>query len=194
MEDTTVEVKLTDGRTVRGRLAGADDKTATIVSTDGTVVPVALVDATEIREVAPVAPPKPVTPPLPPPTLDPRDADRVDALAQRYGAGYDKPKGEKMHTAGSVLVALGVTQMIVSGGLGIAWLALDDGTALFAPGIGLLIGGLATVAVGGPLMRKGKERRQTYYAWLHQQSLQSRFTPAPLMLRGGGGVSFRLAF
>jgi small nuclear ribonucleoprotein (snRNP)-like protein len=196
MQDASIEVKLRDGRTVRGRLAGSDDKTATVVAADGEVVSVALKDATELREVAPPAPPAPAAPPPPPPTLDTKDAPRVQELEQRYGARYTKPKGKAMHNAGSALVALGITQLIISGGLGIATLALDGDEVLAAPGIGLLISGLVTVAVGGPLMGKGKRRRVAYYDWLHQQSLrdQARVTPGALTLRGGGGLSLRVAF
>ena len=85
---------------------------------------------------------------------------------------------------------------VISGGLGIATLALDGDEFLAAPGIGLLISGLVTVAVGGPLMGKGKRRRTAYYDWLHQQSLrdQARVTPRAPTLRGGGGLSLRVVF
>ena len=77
MHDTSIEVKLRDGRTIRGRLAGSDDKTATVVAPGGEGVSVALKDAVELREVAPPAPPPPAAPPPPPPTLDTKDAPRV---------------------------------------------------------------------------------------------------------------------
>ncbi|MBL9099489.1 MAG: hypothetical protein JNL82_00960 [Myxococcales bacterium] len=120
----------------------------------------------------------------------------MQALEQRYGANYTSPKGKAMHNAGSALVALGITQLVISGGLGIATLALDGDEFLAAPGIALLVSGLVTVAVGGPLMGKGKRRRTAYYDWLHQQSLrdQARVTPGALTLRGGGGLSLRVAF
>jgi hypothetical protein len=199
MHDASIEVKLRDGRTIRGRLAGSDGKTATIVATGGEVVSLALKDATELREVAPPAPPPPAAPappPPPPPTLDTKDAPRVQELERRYGANYTSPKGKAMHNAGSALVALGITQLIISGGLGIATLALDGDEFLAAPGIGLLVSGLVTVAVGGPLMGKGKRRRTAYYDWLYQQSLrdQARVMPGALTLRGGGGLSLRVAF
>jgi len=86
---------------MRGRLAGSDDKTATVVAAGGEVVSVALKDATELREVAPPAAPPPAAPPTPPPTLATKDVPRVQELEQRYGAKYTEPKGKAMHNAGA---------------------------------------------------------------------------------------------
>lgn len=191
LKDAWVEVVLRDGGVVQGRLAGSDDSTATIVEKSGQVRALPIADALELRQVA--APPAP--PPPAPLTLDARDAPRVAALEAEFGATYTKPKGKKMHTAGSIVLSLGLTQAVLGVGFGIvAALSQDD---LFrATSIGLLLSGGVTIAVGAPLMVKGKKRRLEYYKWLHQQSLgnQTRVVPGFAPLRGGGGVTLRVAF
>lgn len=156
-----------DGQTVRGRLAGSDDKTATIVSQSGDVVPLEILNAAALKQVTP--------PPLPPPaqplTFDAKDADRVASLEKRHGASYGAPNGKKMHTAGAVVLSLGLTQLVFGVGLGVVALLTDDGEVFGRASIGLLLSGGVTVAVGAPLAVKGKKRRRKYYDWLQQQEL-----------------------
>ena len=175
-----------DGRTVRGRLAGSDENTATVVEKTGQVISIAIIDATNLTETTPPVP-------TPPPTLEARDAPRVAMLERDFGDRYSKPKGKKMHTAGSVVLSLGITQAVLGVGFGVV--AAISGDELFgATSIGLLLGGGVTIAVGAPLYVKGKKRRLEYYRWLHQQSLAARISPGFLAVRGGGGPSIRIAF
>ena len=192
LKNSRVEVSMADGRTVRGRLAGSDDTTATVVGPSGEVLPLAIRDAVGLKQVAP-PPPPPASQPL---TLDAKDAARVSALEQRYGAAYSEPKGSKMHTAGAVVLSLGLTQVVIAVGLGVAALALDDAEVLGKASLGLLFSGAVTVAVGAPLAVKGKKRRLKYYDWLHRQEVggQARVTPSFAPLRSGGGLSLRVAF
>ncbi|MCY0989720.1 hypothetical protein OV203_41215 [Nannocystis sp. ILAH1] len=191
LKDAWIEVSLRDGGVVQGRLAGSDDRTATIVEKSGHVRALAIADALELRQVA--APPAP--PPPAPLTLEAKDAARVAALEKQYGAGYTKPKGKKMHTAGSVILSLGLTQAVLGVGFGIVT-ALSQDDVFRATSIGLLISGGITIAVGIPLMVKGRERRLDYHEWLQQQSLggQARVVPGITPLRGGGGVNLRISF
>lgn len=181
-----------DGRIVRGRLAGSDDKTATVVSQSGDVVPLEIQDAVALKQVTPPTPP----PPAKPLTLDAKDADRVAALEQRYGAAYGAPKGKKMHTAGAVVLSLGLTQLVLGVGLGVVALLTEDDEVFRRASIGLLLSGGVSVAVGAPLAVKGKKRRRKYYDWLQQQELggQARITPRFAPMRGGGGFSLHIAF
>ncbi|MDC0722477.1 hypothetical protein [Nannocystis bainbridge] len=191
LKDAWVEVTLRDGGAVRGRLAGSDDSRATIVERSGQVRALAIADAVKLRQVeAPPAPPPPA-----PLTLEAKDAARVAALETEFGAAYTKPKGKKMHTAGSIVLSLGLTQAVLGVGFGIV-AALSQDDVFRATSIGLLISGGVTIAVGAPLMVKGKKRRLEYYKWLYQQSLgnQSRVVPGFTPLRGGGGVTLRVAF
>jgi small nuclear ribonucleoprotein (snRNP)-like protein len=192
LKDTWVEVTTHDGRVVRGRLAGSDDTTATIVSQSGEVVPLEIKDAVALKQVTPPTPP----PPTQPVTLEAKDAGRVAALEQRYGAGYGQPKGKKMHTAGAVVLSLGLTQAVLGVGLGIVSLAFGGDEVFGRASVGLLLSGGVAVAVGAPLTVKGKARRRQYYDWLHQQEIrgQARFTPGYVPLRSGGGLSMRIAF
>ena len=192
LKNAWVEVSMADGRTVRGRLAGSDDTTATVVRPSGEVVSLAIRDAIGLKQVAP-PPPPPASQPL---TLDAKDSDRAAALEQRYGAAYSEPKGNKMHTAGAVVLSLGLTQVIIAVGLGVAALALDDAEVLGKTSLGLLLSGGVTVAVGAPLAVKGKKRRLKYYDWLHRQEVggQARVAPSFVPLRSGGGLSVRVAF
>jgi hypothetical protein len=86
-------------------------------------------------------------------------------------------------------------QLVLSLGLGIATIATED-EVFGRASIGLLVSGLVHVVVGAPLTVKGKRRRLTYYDWLHKQEMrdQARLVPGFVPLRGGGGMSLRLAF
>ena len=192
MKNSWVEVTTREGQVVRGRLAGSDDTTATVVIKSGEVVPLQLQDAVALKQVAP-PPPPPSAQPL---TLEAKDADRVAGLEQRYGADYGAPKGKKLHTAGAVVLSLGLTQVVIGVGLGVVSLIGGGDDVLGGAGLGLLLSGGVTCAVGGPLMVKGKTRRREYYDWLHQQELrgQARLAPGFVRLRGGAGLSMRLAF
>ena len=147
LKDTWVEVTTHDGRVVRGRLAGSDDTTATIVSQSGEVVPLEIKDAVALKQVTPPTPP----PPTQPVTLEAKDAGRVAALEQRYGAAYGQPKGKKMHTAGAVVLSLGLTQAVLGVGLGIVSLAFGGDEVFGRASLGLLLSGGVAVAVGAPL-------------------------------------------
>lgn len=192
LKNSWVEVTTREGQVVRGRLAGSDDTTATIVIKSGEVVPLQLRDAVALKQVA-APPPPPSAQPL---TLEAKDADRVAGLEQRYGAAYGAPKGKKLHTAGAVVLSLGLTQVVIGVGLGVVSLIGGGDDVLGGAGLGLLLSGGVTCAVGGPLMVKGKTRRREYYDWLHQQEMrgQARLAPGFVHLRGGGGLSMRLAF
>ena len=113
-----------------------------------------------------------------------------------YGTDYGAPKGKKLHTAGAVVLSLGLTQVVIGVGLGVVSLIGGGDDVLGGAGLGLLLSGGVTCAVGGPLMVKGKTRRREYYDWLHQQEMrgQARLAPGFVHLRGGGGLSMRLAF
>ena len=192
LKNTWVEVTMRDGRIVRGRLAGSDDKTATVVSQSGDVVPLEIPDAVALKQVTPPTPP-PLAQPL---TFDAKDTNRVAALEKRYGAAYGAPNGKKMHTAGAVVLSLGLTQLVFGVGLGVVALLTEDGEVFGRASIGLLLSGGVTVAVGAPLAVKGKKRRRQYYDWLQQQEVggQTRITPSFAPVRGGGGVSLHIAF
>lgn len=192
LKNAWVEVTTADGRTIRGRLAGSDDTTATVVTKSGEVVPLEIGNAVALKQVAP-PPPPPSAQPL---TLEAKDADRVAGLEQRYSADYGAPKGKKLHTAGAVVLSLGLTQVVIGVGLGVVSLIGGGDDVLGGAGLGLLLSGGVTCAVGGPLMVKGKTRRREYYDWLHQQELrgQARLSPGFVRLRGGAGLSMRLAF
>lgn len=188
LKGSWIEASLRDGAVVRGRVAGADGATATVVLPTGEVKPVPLENVVSLRETSP--------PPTPPPlTLDNRDAERAVALEKLYGNGYKAPKGKGMHNAGAIVLSLGLTQLVISLGLGIAAVAIEDEVFARASG-GLLVSGLVHVAVGAPIMVKGKRRRLAYYDWLHKQELrnQARLVPGFVPLRGGGGMSLRIAF
>jgi len=188
LKGSWVEASLRDGTVVRGRVAGADAKTATVVLASGDVKPVDLTNVVALRETSP--------PPTPPPlTLDNRDAERATSLEKLYGHNYKAPKGRGMHNAGAIVLSLGLTQLVLSLGLLIAAVSTEDEVFGRASG-GLLVSGLVHVAVGAPLLVKGKRRRLTYYDWLHKQEMrdQARVVPGFVPLRGGGGMSLRLAF
>ncbi len=192
LKNAWVEVSMADGRSIRGRLAGSDETTATVVSKSGEVVPISIREAASLKQIEPPPPP----PPSQPLTLDSKDVARVSALELRYGAAYGEPKGKKMHTAGAVVLSVGLTEVVLAVGLGVAALLLDDAEVIGKASLGLLFTGAVTVAVGAPLAVKGKKRRLKYYDWLHQQEVrgQARIAPGYLPLRGGAGLSMRIAF
>lgn len=152
-------------------------------------MPLVILEAVALKQVTPPTPPPPLT-------LEAKDVKRVAALEQRFGAAYRVPKGKKMHTAGAVVLSLGLTQVVIGVGLGVVSL-LGGGDEVFnGASLGLLLSGGVTVAVGAPLAVEGKKRRRRYYDWLHQQEIrgQARLIPGFVPLRGGGGLSMRIAF
>lgn len=155
-------------------------------------MPLEIQDDVALKQVKPPTP----LPPAQPLTFDAKDVDRVTALEKRYGAAYGAPNGKKMHTAGAVVLSLGLTQLVFGVGLGVVALLTEDGEVFGRASIGLLLSGGVTVAVGAPLTVKGKKRRRQYYDWLQQQEVggQARVTPSFAPLRGGGGLLMRIAF
>lgn len=90
-----MEVSIRDGRTVRGRLAAADESTATIVEQSGQVIALNLTEALNLRQVADPLAPTTRSP-------DPQEMDITEEFQTR------RPKGIGLLVSGGVVSTVGL--------------------------------------------------------------------------------------